>query len=166
MFCFFLGGENIFIPLSLVHPVLQFMQAIQLRRCANIQPNVPVLRLKMLPPPGLLRTPSYQAPLTGLCFFKSAKCRSFRETGVPPRGWKVIIHFPPQKWKAGKLLFYQIYWSRTLIPTQTEGDEWWEMGRMLLGSSILPIQKNWSNVWKIICKSFLKKDDVDEITSW
>lgn len=68
-------GEKVFIPLSLVHPVLQFMQEIQLRRCANIQPNVLVSRLKMLPPPGPLRTPSYQAPLIGLRFLTSSKYR-------------------------------------------------------------------------------------------
>lgn len=95
MFWFFLRGKKVFIPLSLVHPVLQFMQEIQLRRCANIQPNVLVSRLKMLPPPGPLRTPSYQAPLIGLRFLTSAKYRCH--------------------WGAGKSLFTSLLRNKKLV---------------------------------------------------
>ena len=79
-----------YFPLSLVPPVSQFMQAIQLRRCANIQTNVPVSRLKTLPPPERLRSSFLSGSRDRRWLLQDQKMQERPGAGAPGSGEAVF----------------------------------------------------------------------------
>lgn len=82
----FLEGRKPYFSLVLVHPILQFMQAVQVRRCTNIQTTVPVSRLKILPRPEQLGSSFLSGALTGSAFPEACRTQKRRDTMSPGTG--------------------------------------------------------------------------------